>query len=146
MHARQTLLGLLPAALLAATAAQAQTVDRQNRPPEVLVVVKDEAPRCEPQQLRVPSRANIDLRITNQGKRSVLVSAPDMFKDDRVRGVTNAKEANGGYVIEHGQTAQFIVLTPEEGEYKFGCVEPGQAAAETTGSLVTVRSATQYNK
>ncbi len=146
MPVRTSLLGLLPAALLAATAAQAQTLDRQNRPPEVLVVVKDEAPRCEPQQLRVPARANIDLRITNQGKRSVLVSAPDMFKDDRVRGATNAKQEQGGYVVEHGQTAQFIVLTPEEGEYKFGCVEPGRADVATTGSLVTVRSATQYNK
>lgn len=137
---------LAAAAIPAAGVVLAQTVDRQNRPPEVIVVVRDDAPRCEPQELRVPSKANIDLRITNQGTRTVLISAPQLFTDDQVRAAQNAKKQGDGYLVEPKQNAQFIVLTPEDGQYRFACVEPNQANAESTGSLVTVRSATQYNK
>jgi hypothetical protein len=128
------------------SAALAQTIDRQNRPPEVLVVVRDDAPRCEPQELRVPSKANIDLRITNQGTRAVLVSAPELFTGDQVRAAQNAKKQADGYLVEPKQNAQFIVLTPPDGQYRFACVEPGKADAQAPGSLVTIRSATQYNK
>ena len=128
---------------LAATAshpARAQSSDQVTRPIEVLVIVRDQAPRCEPQELRVPAQANIDLRIQNQGTRSVAIQAPDLFKDDAVRGATGAtQQGNDAYVVQGGQNAQMIVLTPPRGQYRFACTSPGTAAGEMTGTLTAVR-------
>src|SRR3954453_3725564 len=89
MSARICLLTVVSTAVLT-VAALAQTADEQTRPPEILVTAKDGTPRCEPQELRVPADAHIDLRIQNQGGRSVVVRAPDLFGSDRLRGATNA--------------------------------------------------------
>ena len=128
------------AVLVASGAALAQTSDEQKRPPEILFTVRDQAPRCEPQELRVPADANIDLRIQNQGGRSVVVRAPDLFGSDRVRGATNATKDGDGYMVAGRQDGQMIVHTPPQGEYRFACADQGTAAGEMAGKLVTVNS------
>lgn len=90
------------------------------------MLVKDQAPRCEPQELRVPAEVNVDLRIQNTGTRSVLFSAPDWLKGDAVRTATNAeRDASGGYVIAAGQSAQMIVKSPPAGQHPLVCAEAG---------------------
>ena len=141
MMTRACLASLISAAVLAASgAALGQTSDEQKRPPEIQVLVKDGNPRCEPQELRVPADANIDLRIQNQGGRSVVVRAPDLFGGDRVRGATNATKEGDGYVVAARQNGQMIVHTPPQGEYRFGCADQGTGAGEMAGKLVTVNS------
>jgi hypothetical protein len=127
-------------ALAASGAALAQTSDEQKRPPEIVILVKDGNPRCEPQELRVPADANIDLRIQNQGGRSVVVRAPDLFGGDRVRGAINATKEGDGYMVASRQDGQMIVHTPPQGEYRFACADQGTAAGEMAGKLVTVNS------
>ena len=127
------------AAVLAAGAASAQTSDEQKRPPEIQLLVKDGAPRCDPQELRVPADANIDLRIQNQSGRSVVIHAPDLFGAARVRGATNATREGDGYVVAGHQSAQMIVHTPPQGEYRFACADQG-ATGDMAGKLVTVNS------
>ena len=131
-------------ALIAATVLAgpgvAQTSDEQKRPPEIQILVKDGNPRCEPQELRVPADANIDLRIQNQSGRAVVVRAPDLFGGARVRGATNAAKEADGYVVASRENAQLIVHTPPQGEYRYGCADQGSAAGEMAGKLVTVNS------
>jgi hypothetical protein len=131
-------LGSIP---LAATAAHAQAKDQVTRPIEVLVVARDQEPRCEPQELRVPAEANIDLRVQNQGTKSVAVRAPDLFREDSVRTVTGATAEQGkrGYVVDANGQAQWIVLTPGRGRYEFTCADPAGNMAEMKGTLTAVR-------
>lgn len=141
MSARVRFLTAVSAAVLVGSgAALAQTSDEQKRPPEIQLLVKDGNPRCEPQELRVPADANIDLRIQNQGGRSVVVRAPDLFGGDRVRGATNATKDGDGYAVAGHQNGQMIVHTPPQGQYRFGCADQGTAAGEMAGTLVTVNS------
>jgi hypothetical protein len=121
-------------------AALAQTSDEQKRPPEIQIVVRDGDPRCEPQELRVPADANIDLRIQNQSGRAVVVHAPDLFGGARVRAATDATKDGDGYAVASRANAQMIVQTPPQGEYRYACSDQGAAAGQMTGKLVTVNS------
>jgi Cupredoxin-like domain len=121
------------------SAALAQTSDEQKRPPEIQIV-HDGDPRCEPQELRVPADANIDLRIQNQSGRAVVVHAPDLFGGARVRAATNATKDGDGYAVASRANAQMIVQTPPQGEYRYACSDQGAAAGQMTGKLVTVNS------
>lgn len=106
--------------------ALSQSTSQSTRPIEVVVLVKDSAPRCEPQELRVPADVNVDLRIQNTGARSVLFSSPDWLKGDAVRTATNAqRDPNGGYVVAAGQSAQMIVKSPPAGQHALICAEAG---------------------
>ena len=141
MSMRVRLLTVLSAVVLTAPCAVlAQTSDEQKRPPEIQILVKEGDPRCEPQELRVPADANIDLRIQNQTGRTVVVRAPDLFGGDRVRGATNATKDGDGYAVAGRQNGQMIVHTPPQGEYRFACADQGAAAGEMAGKLVTINS------
>jgi hypothetical protein len=133
-------LGVAAAVVAATGPAGAQTTDEQKRPPEIQVLVQDGSPRCEPQELRVPADANIDLRIQNQGGRAVVLHAPDLFGGARVRGATNAARDGEGYRVAGHENGQLIVQTPPQGAYRFACTDPGAAATDGTGKLVTVNS------
>jgi cupredoxin-like protein len=139
MSARICLLTVVSTTVLT-VAALAQTADEQTRPPEILVTAKDGTPRCEPQELRVPADAHIDLRVQNQGGRSVVVRAPDLFGSDRVRGATNATKEGDGYMVAGHHNGQMIVHTPPQGQYRFACADQGAVAGEMAGTLVTVKS------
>ena len=141
MNARIRLSTLVSTVVLTASGgALGQTTDEQKRPPEIQIVVHDGDPRCEPQELRVPADANIDLRIQNQSARPVVVRAPDLFGGARVRGATNATKDGDGYTVASRVDAQMIVHTPPQGEYRFACSDQGASIGEMTGKLITVNS------
>ena len=118
----------------------AQTSDHPTRPIEALVQVGDGQPRCQPQELRLPADANVDLRIRNGGSRAVVVRVPDLFADDRVRSATGAAaDGAGGYRVEAGANAQMIVKTPPQGQYRYECADTGGAGSAMSGVLTVVR-------
>lgn len=128
------------AALAASGEALAQSSDAPTRAIETLILVGDGEPRCQPQELRLPADANVDLRIQNGGSRAILVRAPDLFADDRVRSATSAaSETAGGYRVNGGATAQIIVKTPPQGQYRYECADPTGAGAVMNGTMTVVR-------
>lgn len=131
------LAGVAAAFALAPGGAQAQGSGQRQEGLEVLIVVRDEAPRCDPGELRLPANANVNLRIRNGGTKSVAFRAPDLMKTDAVRGAKNAQpEANdAGYVIAGGQTGEFVVKAPPAGQYAASCADP---ASRTEGQKLTV--------
>jgi hypothetical protein len=136
---RRLVLLCLPMAIPAG-GALAQASDHPTRPIEALVQVSDGQPRCQPQELRLPADANVDLRIRNGGSRAVVVRVPDLFADDRVRSATGAAaDGAGGYRVEAGANAQMIVKTPPQGQYRYECADTGGAGSAMSGVLTVVR-------
>ena len=118
----------------------AQASDQPTRPIEALVQVGDGQPRCQPQELRLPAEANVDLRIQNGSGRSVVVRAPDLFADDRVRSATGAAaDGSGGYRVEGGANAQIMVKSPPQGQYRYECADASGAGSGMNGTLTVVR-------
>jgi hypothetical protein len=124
-------------AAFAAAGAQAQGSGQRQEGVEVLIAVRDEAPRCDPGELRLPADANVNLRIRNGGTKSVAFRAADLMKSDAVRGAKNAQPEAGdaGYVVSGGQTAEFVVKAPAAGQYAASCADP---ASSNEGQKITV--------
>ena len=137
-HRTVALSGL--AFLAASGGAFAQSSDAPTRAIETQILAGDGEPRCQPQELRLPADANIDLRIQNGGRRAILVRAPDLFADGRVRSAAGAaNETTGGYRVEAGGTAQIIVKTPPQGQYRYECADPVGGGPVMGGTLSVVR-------
>lgn len=128
-------------AFLASTgAALSQASDHPTRPIEALILVGDAAPRCQPQELRLPAEANVDLRIQNGGGRAIVVRAPELFAADRLRSSTGAvADGSGGFRVEGSTNAQMILKTPPQGQYRYECADTGGGSGGVSGVLTVVR-------
>lgn len=138
---RMLCLAAAVAALAAtATSAAAQGSGQRAASLEVTVLVRDEAPRCDPPELRIPADANVDLQIRNQGTRAIAFRAPDWFKSGQVTAATNARaEANAtGYIVAAGQTGRLMVKAPPAGQSQVTCADPAGGEGQTL-TLSSVR-------
>jgi hypothetical protein len=118
-------------AILASTGlALPQASDHPTRPIEALILVGDAAPRCQPQELRLPAEANVDLRIQNGGGKAIVVRAPELFAQDRVRSSTGATaDGSGGFRVEGSANAQMLLKTPPRASTATSAPTPAGAAA-----------------
>lgn len=126
------LAGLLP------LAASAQGSGQRQEGLEIVLSVRDQAPRCDPGELRLPSQASLDLRIRNGGTKSVVIRGPDWLTKANVK---NAEvEAGGaGYVVAGGESAQLVLEASGAGRYRLTCGEPGANAEAQTVTVTVAR-------
>lgn len=146
----------LAAALLAAAlqpaGAQSSNAPKQEPPQvggaetppiDIKFDIVNGAARCEPPELRLPARTDVEVKITNTSDQIATITAPLLFRNEYVlhhEGDLAHVASNEGYTIKPRGTGRMKLRTPPPGEYEFSCFNAGTTGSPYKGKLILVQT------
>ena len=112
-------------------------------PVDIKFDLVDGKARCEPPELRLPARTDVQVKITNASDENAVIAAPRLFSNEFVlhhEGDLVHAASNQGYTLKARGTGHMRLRTPPPGDYEFTCAQVRDLGSPYKGKLTLVQT------
>lgn len=112
-------------------------------PVDIKFDLVDGKARCEPPELRLPARTDVEVKLSNTSDENAVIASTPLLANEHVlhhEGDVAHVASNTGYTLKARGTGRMRLRTPDAGEFEFTCAQVRDLGSPFKGKLTLVQT------